>query len=438
MNAAHSTRRHASRSAILPTGMIRIAALAVVIAGCRDGTQLTDVRARPDLRPSMAIVPAATNGKIAFVRNTGDVGIYLMNPDGSGITQLTAASGISDWSPDGTRLAWGCNGEICVINADGSGLRQITTNAVAVLPDWSPDGTRMVFESSRDGNSEIYVMNADGSGQTRITDDPGIDKEPDWSPDGTKIAFVKQLPGPSQIYVMNADGTAPTQLTNTQGLNDLPHWSPDGSKIVWHSTRGLGGSHLWLMNADGSAPTQLTTTTAALNFFPAWSPDGTKIAFTRIDNGLSNIWVVSANGSGETQITSGPARDISPAWQPLPVVDSDGDGVLDTADLCPGTPSETSVDANGCTPQQSIGLLDAQIDALLNTGTLTAGQAAGLTDKLAAALGSIEGGRSTAACGQLAAFINQVRSLVNSGALSPQTGAALQAAASAIRVQSGC
>jgi hypothetical protein len=235
---------------------------------------------------------------------------------------------------------------------------------------------------------------------------------------------------------MNPDGTAPTRLTNTFGLNDVPAWSPDGSKIVWHSTRDPSGSHLWVMNADGSAQTKLTSTSADLNIFPAWSPDGTKIAFSRLRNGDFDIYLVNADGSAETQLTSGAAADFMPAWQPI--LDSDSDGVPNTRDLCRNTPAGSIVDADGCIPQQRIGQLDAQIDALLSDGTLTPDQAAGMNDKLTAALASIDAGRNTAACGQLGALINQVGALVNSGALSAQSGAELRAAASATQVQIGC
>ena len=34
---------------------------------------------------------------------------------------------------------------------------------------WSPDGRGIAFRSTRDGNPEIYVMNADGSGQRNVT-----------------------------------------------------------------------------------------------------------------------------------------------------------------------------------------------------------------------------------------------------------------------------
>ena len=436
MNAARCTRRVVPRSTRTPSRIIRYAVLATLLAGCGDGAGITDPPGALAPRRALASLTPATNGKIAFASNRSGLGLYLMNPDGSGITPLAASSlALPDWSPDGSRIAFGCNGEICVINADGSGLDQLTTNAVARHPSWSGDGTKLVFESARDGNDEIYVMNADGSGQTNITNDPGSDREPAWSPDGTKIAFTHEQPGPSQIWVMNPDGTGRLQLTTTGGINDVPAWSPDGTKIVWHST--WTGSHLWVMSANGSAQTVLTTTVADLNIFPAWSPDGTKIVFARLRSGDFDLWVVNADGSAETQLTSGPAADVTPAWQPVPL-DSDGDGVPNATDLCPGTPPGESVDADGCIPQQSIGLLDGQVDALLNDATLSSAQATGLTDKLAAALASIESGRTTSACGQLASFINQVSALVNSGALSPQTGAALQATASAARVQIGC
>src|SRR6266545_4825806 len=47
--------------------------------------------------------------------------------------------------------------DIWVINADGSGLHQLTSNPAHDFdPAWSPDGRKLAFRSERDGNNEIY------------------------------------------------------------------------------------------------------------------------------------------------------------------------------------------------------------------------------------------------------------------------------------------
>ena len=64
---------------------------------------------------------------------------------------------------------------------------------------WSPDGQKVAF----DGNGDLYVMNADGSGLRRLTRNPACDRGPAWSPDGRKIAFG----GNGHIFVINVDGS---------------------------------------------------------------------------------------------------------------------------------------------------------------------------------------------------------------------------------------
>lgn len=78
------------------------------------------------------------------------------------------------------------------------------------MPDFSPDGRRIVFTSNRDRQGEIYVMNRDGSGVRRLTRRAGDDFAPRFSRDGAQIAFTA-LPG--TVMLMSADGTGVRRLT---------------------------------------------------------------------------------------------------------------------------------------------------------------------------------------------------------------------------------
>jgi TolB protein len=146
------------------------------------------------------------------------------------------------WSPDGRKMLLTRFGPshgydsrekyIVVMNADGSGLRRLKRFAPGNGGElsWSPDGRKIVFVNLRDGNFDVYVINADGSGQRNLTRHPAHDSDPDWSPDGRKIAFTTKREGNFEIYVMNADGSGQRNLTRNPAVDRFPVWSPTQKK----------------------------------------------------------------------------------------------------------------------------------------------------------------------------------------------------------------
>ena len=284
--------------------LIPLLALGAALNGCRDAV--------PPLAPTISQprfsqVPGPLEGKITFNNNRdGDFEIFVMNPDGSEVTQLTHNE-VNDllpiWSPDGSRIAFGrCQAtcDVVVINADGSGDRVVINDAFPGA--WSPDGTRIVFGGGGGGTHDgLFVVNADGSGVVRVLDPDFVT---DWSPDGRQLMIVSGRDGDLELYATPLDGSPVTKLTdNTADDNAGTGWSPDGTRIVFNSNRGGNGQDVFVMNADGSDVTQLTPNDGFDDVGPVWSPDATRIAFESNRAGDAQIFVMNADGSGVTQLT---------------------------------------------------------------------------------------------------------------------------------------
>lgn len=286
------------------------------------GSELFRVRPKGPKPPPPPPDPLAPPGRIAFVRvlAPSNYEVFRMDATGANVVNLTNRVGqdyTPAWSPDGSKIVFACAVEICVMNDDGSGIVQLTTNLRAEAPAWSPDGSRIAFHREDPvGNWDIYVMDASGGNLVQLTADPATDGFPDWSPDGTKIAFRRIIAGKSQLLVMNADGSGVVQLTTGTG-GSTPAWSPDGAHIAFESDR-TGRPEIYVMNADGTGITQVTTAGGGK---ADWSLDGSRIVFyaKRGKNpSASNfdIYAINPDGTREVRLTSTTETEYSPAWGP--------------------------------------------------------------------------------------------------------------------------
>ncbi len=172
--------------------------------------------------------------------------------------------------------------QVAMINADGSGLRKITSGANNNgFAAYSPDGKRIVYRTMGPDGGGLRIMNLEDRTVTKLTME--YDNFPAWSPRGDLIAFVRKVNGDFDVFTVRPDGKDVRQLTHSKGNDAHPAWSPDGQKIVFASTRmgfkdeALYTSapqpygELFVMRYDGAQLEQLTDNQWE-DGGPAWQP----------------------------------------------------------------------------------------------------------------------------------------------------------------------
>ncbi len=126
-----------------------------------------------------------------------------------------------------------CGNRIVTVNIHGGHRVQLTDPALnAQLPNWSPDSTRIlftIFPPGTAGQANIAIINADGSGLRQLTFNTGErgSAYASFSPDGTKIIFYRVFAGFNRdLFTMNPDGSNVQRLTRTAAAERFPQWAP--------------------------------------------------------------------------------------------------------------------------------------------------------------------------------------------------------------------
>jgi TolB protein len=280
--------------------------------------------------PSSPDQPA---GHIAYTcqifRDQGTEQICIMNADGSGFKRLTTENNVRHFypsiSPDGRSVLYSAyfaanNYDVYRLNlADGS-IDQLT-NLLGVdnAPEISPDAQQLVFMHNSVTKNTYQIMTADRNGRN-AGNIPGINGwDPTWSPDGNQILFASDKNGTIQLYTVKLDGSKLTRITDLPAIRGRSDWSPDGKYIVTYSGEAWH-RELYIMNADGTNVHQLTPS-GGNSQGPSFSPDGKWVAFTAYfdhyndDNGCE-IYIIRIDGTDLRRLTNNDYCDYQPRWGP--------------------------------------------------------------------------------------------------------------------------
>jgi Tol biopolymer transport system component len=202
--------------------------------------------------------------RLVFHRSNGNWGLWAMQPDGTGLEQLTTHGSSARWSPDGVQIAHlshalidparrGEHGIVVYSTLEGATQSLLSDgelgprfNMTMVGFQWSPDGRRLGLIAARhDGGYGLFIYTLDGPERglkRRLeTERDRMELGVAWSPDGKEVLIPLQTEADraSQLYRLEVDTeAAPVRLPGQdpdRSAGDVA-WSPDGKWVLFASS----------------------------------------------------------------------------------------------------------------------------------------------------------------------------------------------------------
>jgi len=256
--------------------------------------------------------------KIAFKSQgaSGNGEIYVADFDGFGAQAVTSDATIvakPAWVPGRMALyytSYARSNPDIFMHSLSTGQRRVIAgySGLNTSASVSPDGTKVAMILSKSGSPNVWVCNADGSGLKKLTS--GLeDSSPCWSPDGRWVCFATKKAERRRLAKVPAGG-GEVQYLNTAGAPNPtePDWSPDGKWIAF--TSQTGDFNICVMPADGGkSPVVLV---AGQN--PSWSPNSRTLVFNHGGNGHQTLSVLDVFTKQYKDCRRATGSNSQPAW----------------------------------------------------------------------------------------------------------------------------
>ena len=207
--------------------------------------ELTPLAHAPGYDAEAVVSP---NGeKIVFTsRRNGDLDLYWMNLDGSGLEQLTDKKGYDGgafFSADSKKIVWR-----------------------AYYPETDEEIARydqlLATDSIEPMALQVYVMDLETREITQVTDNGAANFGPYFHPDGERIIYCSNQDSPSgrgfDLYLIGVDGQNNERITYCEEFDGFPMFSANGKQLIFASNRqgsGRGNTNLFIAEwLDEAAP----------------------------------------------------------------------------------------------------------------------------------------------------------------------------------------
>jgi len=267
-------------------------------------------------------------GKIVYTCQIKGDEICVINPDKSGWRQLTdapLASFSASLSGDGQTMVFattsqdGKNSEIFELDLSSQDIKQLTDLKKNLsTPEISPDNKYIIFTyRSGNNNTQVWIMDRDGSNPKKFYSSSGRDAhDPTWSPDGKQILFALGKGDSNKLYIIDFDGGDPQLVNDTIDTRGRSDWSINN--LISFDMGGPFKHEVYMMNADGSSLRQVSQGNNSQG--ASLSPDGAWIAFTAYtdvpnqDLNSCEIFIMRVDGTDLRRLTNNNYCDYQPRW----------------------------------------------------------------------------------------------------------------------------